>query len=201
MKLIELLHNTYKSQQGKTGNRYSINAMPLEFLKNRLYKDESINEALNMLPENNGISISRDDLVNFMLNLIQQDPNGKTYLQHPSDYPVEYEDPRLGDYSNNPYFSIRKSPNDNSLRPQCKSCKEMAYFGLPFCPHCMKPIPALQSLKDNDNNLSPILFADNTIPTLASASINTVYQDDDILISEKDLASAKAVLHKFVPRG
>ena len=76
----------------------------------------------------------------------------------------------------------------------------MAYFGLPFCPHCMKPIPALQSLKD-DNKLSPILFADNTIPTLSSASINTVYQDDDILISEKDLAAAKAALHKFVPRG
>lgn len=200
MKLIKLLYNTYKAQQEKVGNRYSINAMPFEFLKNRLYKDKNIDEAINMLPANNGISISKDDLVDFMLDLIQQDPNGKTYLQHPSDYPIEYEDTSLGDYSNNPYFSIRKSPEDNSLRPQCKSCKEMAYFGLPFCPHCMKPIPALQSLKD-DNKLSPILFADNTIPTLSSASINTVYQDDDILISEKDLAAAKAALHKFVPRG
>lgn len=200
MKLIELLYNTYKSQNDRVGNRYSINAMPFDFLKNRLYRDENIEEILDTLPQTNGISVSKEDLVNFMLNLFQQDPDGKTYFQHPSDYPIEYESPNLGDYHNNPYFSVRKSSENNSLRPQCKSCKEMAYFGLPFCPHCMKPIPPLQSLKE-DTKLSPILYADNTIPALASANVSIVYQDEEILISEKDLAAIKAVLYKYIPRG
>ena len=154
----------------------------------------------------NGINILADKIRDFIIKLFEVDPKGISCINEqkpttfqPSGYPYpvkvnDFNKPRV----NNPFPNDYRPQNDYRVQPQCpnQECEKQAYFGLPFCPHCMKQIPPfIPKLKNSmQASVLPIMKLSDldTKPVKEKVvamvgGVEKTFDMNDIIVKNKDM--------------
>lgn len=189
--------------------------------------------------KNYGYDLDEITIRDFIKNLFNVDPQGKSLDFDFNRNPVSYQDSGapyefgVVDYNDRDIDTINKIPvNVNygntewkkpKVRPKCKNpnCKELAYFGLPFCPWCMKQIPPFypKTKKDTQNIYasSPILDLKDIKTNICKtneekvtrmvAGVETTFslndviiKDNDVHVRQRDVERELKNIKKYIPK-
>lgn len=179
------------------------------------------------------IDFDKFKILEFLKNLIQIDPelrsldtpkNAVEYQESGSPYPFyiddfdKYKDTQLINDTEF-VFENRNRKKKHKVRPKCinDNCNKSAYFGLPFCPWCMRQIPPYYpKMKKHHmrSSVLPIIDMDdiNSNPctgetvTKVIAGVKKQFNLSDIVIEDKnvkvtygDVEEAKKVIKNYIP--
>lgn len=166
----------------------------------------------NKCCKDNDINIAAEKIKQFIINLFTVDPKGDSCI--PRKKPVRVE-PSGYPYALNVYLKNKKQ----MVQPQCPhiGCEKQAYFGLPFCPHCMKQIPPFIPKRKNSvlsSTIDPILDI-NTLQikptkqkvTAMIGGVKKSFDGSDVVVKDKyvdvrysDVEACLKQVNKYKPK-
>ena len=188
--------------------------------------------------QDNNLSFSKDNLKHFITDLFTVDPEGLSLFPNhlpklnyqdngaPYQYNVEdYDDVTLDDLINEQPLKLKFKKNAGQTkykaRPKCvhDGCNKSAYFGLPFCPWCMKQIPPFvpntdqRMMTSSSASVYPIIDFDSIISKPVTSGVtrmiggvskkfdlsDKVVDDGVIVVTQADVEAVKDV-SKFIPK-
>lgn len=160
--------------------------------------------------------LSSDDIKKFLVSLFTNDPTGET-LKETSFTEIQDDAPYKYGVKDIPkYKCVDKPEFITVVQPKCEECQKTAYFGLPFCPWCMKQIPPYYPkckgnvkasvhgavVPLNDIEITP---PKNTITVVEAGvekevKLSDVFIDDgDVRVTYGDIEQEKKTVSKYIP--